>query len=234
MRKYAIPKTFYAILIALILSLSIGYTYAYFSAYKTADGGASIHNVNVNWYNLYSLKDMDAEFGENTTIQVASKLKRGACSTIYLGTEGEDNYQPISLALSSESQIGVYCRVKLEAIYTSKTVTDQDCSEWIKLANNNDDGSYTLLENSGTWIYLNGYYYYGAEDTSTGDKDSNGIGVIPIPILNEDITPVASLLYLDDEQSSADIYGATVTITLTLESVQAANEAYKTWWKSAS
>lgn len=196
MRKYRIPKVLYAILAMILLFLAVDYTYAYFSAKISVSGELGVADISIQWYRTDGTNYTGFSTSNVETIDISEiQLKRANYTAIkYNGSE-------ITLLLSPTIETPVYCRVKLEATYTNSSKKTVDCSEFIKLAYNN-----TLIENSTSWKFENGYYYYKSGSTLTEITNGNAFSV-------------ANQLYLD-QNSSSEMYGKDLVITLTAQIVQ--------------
>lgn len=207
MCKYKLSLTT-AFVLTLLMFFSIGYCYAYFSQKATASANLDIYQTEIKW-----MDDSLSSIGNGNTIALNSHLKRGAYTQIQ--AEGQS---ATSLRLNYMEETGTlpsYCRIKLTATYVNSLGETKDCSQYITLANYSNS-TYTKLENSTSWKYENGYYYY---------KTSSGLTKLE----NETVILVAGYLYLDGSVN-ADIFGASVTITLTAEVAQVANAGYKSVW----
>lgn len=209
MCKYKISLTTSFLLIMLLL-FSFGYTYAYFSQRASASATLGVYSTRVMWRDGTTL----SLIGNGNTIALKSNLKRGN----YTEIQGETG-SPIRLMVSYEEETGElasYCRLKLTATYQNSSGQPQDCSQYITLANKSGN-LFTKLEDSANWRYENGYYYY---------KNDSGL----IKVENENAISVANYLFLSGE-ANADIFGASINITLTVEVAQVANEGYKSVWR---
>lgn len=228
MRKYAIPKIAYILLIMLISCLSFGYTYAYFSATATATADVSLGMIDIWWSDSFSGSTFGEMFADPTQIQVSgdSIMKRGSFVDMQAHTlfDDEGEASPILLSISNtEATVNAYCRIQIVATYTPKggeeVVTCDD--GWVQL------GYYDELITTQGWFEHNGYYYYGAVDTRDGE------GKITKATLTEleagMAIPIANQLYLDTSADSS-LLGGTMTITLILEGVQTTNLAYQSEW----
>ena len=219
MRKYSLSYAVCA-LMAILLMFSLGYTYAYFSATKAVTGNVSLHNVGVQWEN--GDFELDAPiatlFDDPTQIVVKSTLSRGTHCPITAETKTEGDIDVI-LAMRNTGSTPINCRIKINATYVTKNGETKTCGDqWIKLALSDeyDPSSITFITDNG-WVYHNGYYYYGSSTSSLTDVNA-GRSV-----------PVADRLYLDPT-SNADMYGASVSISIVIEAVQAEHDAYKSEW----
>lgn len=194
----------------LLLIFSFGYTYAYFSQKASATASLKMYSIQANWYNSSTF----SQIGNGNTIAIKSALKRGAYTQI---VDSKDSSTIVLAVNHSEDDDGLeaYCRIKLDATYINSLSETKDCSQYIVLAKKSGN-SYTLLNNSTTWKYENGYYYY---------KNSSGL----ISLGNGDTIDVADYIYLAGNVST-DIFGASVSITLTVEMAQVANDGYKSVW----
>lgn len=198
-----------AFVMLLLMFCSIGYTYAYFSQKASATANLGVYKTEIKW-----LDESYSAVGDGNTIALKSHLKRGA----YTQIQNAEKSTPMTLHLNyieETASLPSYCRIKLTATYTNSANQTKDCSQYITLANL-EGSTYTKLQDEDNWSYENGYYYY---------KDSTGL----IKLNNEDVVFVAEYLYLDGD-ISADVFGASVTITLTAEVAQSANDGYKSVW----
>ena len=221
MRKFAIPKYVYVLLVLMLGVLSIGYTYAYFSSTHMAEAKLQLGYINVVWYdnNVSSVIN-----GENGSIAItAEELDAGKFSKIQ--TLNEDKSETLNSQLSLLNQnatVSAYCRVKIDAIYTSEGANNSiACGEkCVQLARESSAGTIKVIDENG-WFYHDGYYYFGTDDgsTKTLTKISANAGVV-----------IATHIYLDPSVS-ADVYGASMSITLTVEAVQSTNNAYQSVWE---
>lgn len=223
MRKYAMPKVAYILLMMILLCLSIGYTYAYFSAIDKVKGSLILHSINVSWRDGGSNDARIPTLFDNPTtneneamsIAITGELVRGGYTQIK-ARDINNNIKNIKLKISNFGTTGAYCRIKITGTYLDKNNEQKVCEDgWLQLALSDDD-SYDLITENG-WTYYNGYYYYGADINSLTELSRNS-GLT-----------VADYLYLSST-SSADVYGATLNIVLTLEAVQSSNNAYKSVW----
>ena len=207
MRKFSIPIIMYVISIAMLLTLSIGQTYAYFSAIKTASGSVGMADVSMVWRDGNTMSPLDTIFDDVNSIVVSSNLKRSE----YTQIQGLQNstIQNITLLIQSTSSIDVYCRVKLTATYISDGET-KDCSEYILLAYNGSE-----ITSTGSWKLEDGYYYYKGTNLTA---ISSGSAV-----------RLANQFYLSPN-SDADIFGKQISIQLTAQMVQASNNAEQFEW----
>ena len=229
MRKYAIPKVAYVILAVMMLCLSIGYTYAYFSAKHTASGNVTLGKIGISWVDLSGL---DAEipqlFDDPLKIQVSSdqKLQRGNYCQLTAHTKLDEEGETSQLVLgisNGEGTVNAYCRIQIIAKYTPKgSNTAEDCDPgWVQLGYNSE-----LLTSQG-WFEDDGYYYYGSVNT----KDSEGkITKATLTELEASFSwPIANQLYLDPS-ADAEMLGGSMSITLVLEGVQTKHGAYQSEW----
>lgn len=231
MRKYSMPKVVYVLLISILLCLSINYTYAYFSSSKDVSSVITLNSIDVTWRNenanmalLPTLFDdpETEDLNEALSIQIVSELKRGDYVQLQ-AKDINDVTQDIKLNISNFGTTGAYCRIKLTGKYTTKLGEKKDCPDtWLNLALGGDNDTKTLMTNSG-WFYSTGssdgvgYYYYGSSLSSLTELSKNS-GIT-----------LADYIFLSAE-SNTDMYGASLTITLTLEAVQSSNNAYKSVW----
>lgn len=206
MRRYKIPVIMYVLLVVVLLGLGVGQTYAYFSAKAEAEGKLGLNTVTVQWYNTANGL---AEISSGSTITVSGELKRGQYTAIQ-----DASAKNITLTIRSGANIEVYCRVKLTATYTSNNQL-KDCSQYIVLAHNGT--KLTDVANTN-WEYEDGYYYY--KDTALKS----------IPPTTGNTATLANQFYLSPD-SSLDIYGKDITITLTAQLVQASHNANEYEWQ---
>lgn len=209
MCKYKISLTT-SIVMLLLLVFSFGYTYAYFSQKASATASLKMYSIQAGWYNSSTFSPI----GNGNSIAIKSNLKRGAYTQI---VNSKDN-GAIVLAVNYAEDVGglsAYCRIKLEASYTNSLNQVKDCSQYVVLAKKSGS-SYTQLTNSSTWKYDNGYYYY---------KNSSGL----IALSGGDTIDVADYIFLSGN-INADVFGAPVSITLTVEMAQVDNDGYKSVW----
>ena len=202
MRKYKMPKILYAMLAIVLLVLAVDYTYAYFSARTTATGKMGMADMAVEWMQSYTIGDEynfenlpNSSTGEIDISE--NEIKRSTYTDIMY------NGNAITLMLSATVETPAYCRIKLDASYIKTNSTEKvNCGQYIKLAYNG-----TLLEESYTWRFENGYYYYKSGSILTTLAKGNTM------------FDVANQLYLDPS-SSSEIYGKELTIKLKVELVQ--------------
>jgi len=232
MRKYALPKALYVILISLLLCLSINSTYAYFSASNLIESDITLHTIDVTWRDensnmaLFTTLFDDpstAELNEAMSIQIISELRRGD----YVQLQAEDingTERNIKLNISNIGTTGAYCRMKITGKYTTKDGQEKTCKNgWLKLALANGNNKKFITETG--WFYNDsnpqdnedGYYYYGVDINNLSELTKHS-GLT-----------VADYIYLSAD-SSSDIYGSSLTITLTLETVQSTYNVYKDVW----
>lgn len=234
MRKYSIPKIMYVLLILMIASLSIGSTYAYFSAIATANGTLSMGKIEIEWVDNNKNATIKYLFDDNTTedtnealsISISGRLKRGDYTQI-LSKDSEGNDVPIKLEISNANGlVSAYCRMKITATYKQIDGTVTPCSnEWLQLAlaDEDDPNNKTFITNlDNGWVFneYDKYYYYGivSNDVYILRELEAGAGQL-----------VADYLYLSSDVPSS-LLGSEMHIILTLEAVQTANNAYKTLW----
>lgn len=232
MRKYSIPKAVYSLAIAILLCLSISYTYAYFSASNIITGEITLNSINVTWRNENAnmalfptlFDDPDTtDLNESLAIQITGEIKRGDYAQIK-ANDINGTLQNIKLNISNTGTSGAYCRIKLTGKYTTKLGETKTCpDDWLKLALGGANDTKKLITNNG-WFYSTGssdgvgYYYYGSTlDNLTELGKNTGL-------------TFADFIYLEATENNTDMYGASLTITLTLEAVQIANNAYKAVW----
>jgi len=237
MRKLGFVKIFYVIAISTLLCLSVGSTYAYFSSNTKASAKFTIGNIDITWRNANGGSGFTEELFEDVnSINVTGELKRDGFTKINVQYK-DATYTDVRLQISNRSgTVPAYCRMQITATYTPKNSTQKyDCSDWIKLALDlsGEKVFITDLKTKGAngWVFVEGpndeataenddYYYYasGTADELTFTELLNGQNYL-----------VADHLYLSSE-SPANILGSKINITLTLEGVQSANEAYKSVW----
>lgn len=241
MRKYLIPKITYVITLLLITCLSIGYTYAYFSAIDYAESNVTLGKINMVWrdYNsnfaemetLFNNKPTEGEdiVNEAMSIQVKGSLKRGNFTEI-IATDVKGNEAARLLEVANVNNdsngVGAYCRIKIDATYTIDGAAPEICEDgWIQLALKTGTSDPKLITSNG-WFFYNGYYYYGKQ---TADTDGNVVSRELKSVASGESRTVANRLYLSSD-SPANMLGAKVEIILTLEGVQDSNDAYKSEW----
>jgi len=241
MRKHLSLVNACMVIMAILLCFSIGYTYAYFSAIKVVTGDAKVARIDVSWRDA---NNNDAgivnTFDNSTTttvnealaIDIKGELRRGGF--IEIKEEGKTDAQPgLKLKIANiTGTVGAYCRVKIDVKYTPKnTTTVKTCPVgWIQLALDNDLTDTTdpeLITDSGNWCLYNDYYYYGELTTSGGTPTLDLTALAA-----KSGVDVANFIYLSQD-ADADIFGASLSITLTLEAVQTTHDAYKSVWNLA-
>lgn len=237
MRKYAIPKVAYVILVLMLACLSIGYTYAYFSATASAKSTPTLGYIGaVVWRDATSFGEMQGLFDAKPT-DGSEDVVNEAMSIAIEGSLSRGNYTPIIATdlrgekltrmleiYNKDSSIDVYCRIKITANYTPEGGTPEACDEWIQLAITSGTGKKLITENG--WFYYKGYYYYGSP-VKTGETITNG----NLTAINANASQqVADYLHLVPN-APASMLGSTVTMTLTLEAVQTRNDAHITAWE---
>lgn len=222
MRKYAIPRPVYFMIILMLILLSFGSTYAYFSSKVIATADMSMHNVNVAWADMSSESTfsrdglISANFSNINDIVLVNKLKRGESVQIQCVDNKNATVDVFLSVATDEASTPVYCRIKIQATYNNGT-EDVDFSEHIqpKYKFPNSTGT---LENVSIhdWVYENGYYYY---KQSGNLKSINGNQTIRF----------ANYIYLSEE-CSADLLGREVSLSFTVEAVQASASAVSSVW----
>ena len=225
------PKAVYILLISILLCLSINYTYAYFSTSRTVESVITLNSINVTWRDensnmalfttLYDDPNTE-DLNESLSIQLIGEIKRGD----YIQLQAKDINlvtRNIKLHISNTGTTGAYCRLKITGEYTTKAGEEKTCEDgWLQLALDEGDGTKSFITDNG-WVYSNGttdgvgYYYYGSSLSSLTTFNKNA-GMT-----------LADHLFLSAE-SSTDMYGVSLRITLTLEAVQSSNNAYKSVW----
>ena len=229
MRKYAIPKYIYIGVALMLIILSVGYTYAYFSAIATANADITLGKIDIVWRDANYSASLSSLFEDSNTITISSTLKRGGYVPLKSVIEkGDQKGTEVDLRLQISNvngTVGAYCRLKITATYQA---TDQQgnavgevftCEDGlVKLAL--DDTFITDIDVNG-WVFQDGYYYYGYQD---GDElKLNTLAKLQAQL-------VANQIYLSPDVD-ATIFGAKAKITLTLEGVQTTHEAYKSVWE---
>ncbi|MFQ6724092.1 MAG: hypothetical protein ACLRFE_01985 [Clostridia bacterium] len=234
MRKYTIPKPIYFTIVLLLLCLSFGSTYAYFSSHVEVSGTPILGKINLVWVDgitsniiQQQYDDPDtAEINEAHTIPVSGQLTRGAYVPIqtrdYTGSS-----QNVRLEVSNlNANASAYCRISISAKYTPQnSETEYTCPEGHLTLAFDYDGEMMFLEDLGIWFYDNGYYYYGQVEQ---DDEGN-----PVKTLYE-LSPSSGLVVADhlylSEDANPNILGASIRILITLEGVQSTYDAYKSVW----
>lgn len=242
MRKYAISKFAYILLVAILISLSIGYTYAYFSAQTRATAKPTLGKISILWRDFEEEAYFTSWFDDVSAIKIDSnlKLQRGDYTPIkgVLPKEDEDaadEYINLSLGMSNiDATVDAYCRIQIVAKYTPKnTSTVKDCTPgWVQLALNSavitqkveNQQANTTTEKG--WFEHNGYYYYG---TATKDSEGDIISATLKSLPATETMPIANQLYLAGDAGN-EILGSSMSITLILEGVQTTNNAYQAVW----
>ena len=238
MRKHLSLANVCMVLMAILLCFSIGYTYAYFSAVKVATGSAKVGRIDVSWRDannndasIVSTFDNSTttEVNEALAIAVKDELRRGEFLEIKEAAKTDSDVGLKLKIANITGTVGAYCRVSIDAKYTPKnSTTPVDCPVgWIQLAldtNLTDTTDPVLITNSGNWCLYNGYYYYGAT-SGTGENITLSLTALAA----KSGVDVANFIYLSPD-ASAEIFGSTLSIVLTLEAVQTTNNAYKTVW----
>lgn len=218
MRRFAIPKPIYILLVLVLGVLSIGYTYAYFSSTYQASANLQMGKIDILWYDMESFQ----EIAKNSIAITSEELDAGEFSKIQAPTEDQSAMRDSSLGLLNyDASVAIYCRIKIEANYIPKgEVTPIDCGDkWVQLAYQDGTNDPEVIEGNG-WFYDNGYYYYGSDNgttkTLTGIDAGRG-------------RAMATHVYLDPSVD-AKIYGSSIAITLIAEAVQTTNKAYQSVW----
>ncbi len=221
MRKYAIPRPIYFMIILMLILLSFGSTYAYFSSKVIATADMSMHNVNVAWADMSSesfLRDalISSEFSDINNIALVNKLKRGENVQIQCVDKDGATVDVFLSVATDEASTPVYCRVKIQATYNNGT-EDVDFSEYIqpKYKYPNSTGTLSNVSTYG-WVYENGYYYYKQGGNL---KSIAGNNTIRFP----------NYIYLSEE-CSADLLGREVSLSFRVEAVQASASAVSSVW----
>ena len=231
MRKYAIPKVAYVMLMLILICLSVGYTYAYFSSTHSASSDVELGQINVKWIDNISGAPITTTFDKTGTttineaksIAITGELKRGDYAEIKANDKDGTLTKVILEIDNTASTVDVYCRIKLTATYTPQgSSTPVNCNyDWVQLASSDKK----VLTSSG-WFYDNGYYYLGAKPKNATDNTTIRLTSIQ-GVTGGQI--VAEYIYLSPD-ASASLFGSTINITLKVEAVQTANDAYKTVW----
>ncbi|MBO5910256.1 MAG: hypothetical protein J6Q15_01970 [Clostridia bacterium] len=232
MRKYAIPKIAYILLILMLTCVTIGNTYAYFSSHATANSNVTLGKISIEWQDYTSEALIPSLFDDPTAIAISGDLTRGEYTSIQARTktDAEDETTEVSLAMSNvDGTINAYCRIGIVAKYTPKNLTTEITCEngWIQLALKNAKSGVTKLITDNGWFYYNGYYYYGSE---TKDGEGNVTARTLTELECGTSQEVANNLFLSDSAAS-NMFGASVSITLTLEGIQTTNDAYQYAWQ---
>lgn len=246
MRKYTIPKIAYVLVVMLLSCLSIGSTYAYFSAKHTASSNLTLGKISIAWKDYVKDAYIPSLFDDVQAIVIdkETKLQRGQYTSIKSllpkeNEEDDDEFIDLSLAMSNvDATTSAYCRIEIIAKYTLNNApsTQYDCDDGtVQLALN--DSLITQVqvnEVSGEryesgWFEHNGYYYYG---NATKDVDGNITRATLKELSVGETKLIANQLYLSTN-ADAEMLGASMTIMLTLEGVQTAHDAYKTVWQVA-
>ena len=220
MRKFAIPKFVYVLLVLMLGVLSIGYTYAYFSSKYQASAAIQMGKIGLVWRD--NAVDKLINNGANSISITAEELDAGAFSKILALTDDQSSTRDSVLELENkDATVAIYCRIKIDATYTPKDEEVQvNCGEqWIQLAYKYGASNPKLISNDG-WFYDNGYYYYGTD---------NGASKTLSPIDARSGLVVANYIYLSADVD-AEIYGGAMSIVLTAEAVQTTNNAYQSVW----
>lgn len=236
MRKYSIPKVAYVLLILMIACLSLGYTYAYFSAFATASNNTELGKLNITWRNMGTKNDeLTNLFNDTSSILISgdTTLTRGEFSPIQATDNKGDTYALKLQMANFGGTVDAYCRLKIEATYTPLNGTATPCDPgWIQLGldiyNQKTlitDIDYNIHGMYG-WFYdqYTNSYYYGTK-TTEGNNDVINLQVLP----KNESRLIVDQIYLSNEASSA-LLGSNISIKLTLEGVQSTNAAYKTVW----
>ncbi|MBQ7880478.1 MAG: hypothetical protein IJ358_01375 [Clostridia bacterium] len=234
MRKYAIPKTMYIALIAILLCFSVGYTYAYFSATKVASASLTLGYIDVTWRDgnngdaaFSSTETFDKESttdDESLAIGIIGEITRGGYAQI-TAKNVSDQTRNIMLKMANiNGTVGAYCRIKIDATYTPAGSTEiKQCEDgWVQLAMEQ-----TLIT-LGDWCEYNGYYYYGSKTTTTTDGVTTTTFELT-ELSKKGGVDVANYLYLSPE-SSTELYDATLSIIVRLEAIQTTNNACEHEW----
>lgn len=230
MRKYAMPKVAYVLLVSILICLSIGYTYAYFSTHIEATSNVVLGKINVVWSDYESDARIPSLFDDPTSIRIDGELKRGEYTTIKARTKDDDENESSNIVLAMSNvgaNVGAYCRIKLTATYTPKgSSTPINCdADWIQLVYSSKSSNKLITETD--WFYYEGYYYYGEQLTS---KSGAVVSRTLTELERSSTIAIANSLYLSTDASPA-MFGASVNIVLTLEGVQTTNEAYRQVWE---
>ena len=229
MRKYALPKYIYIGVALMLIVLSVGYTYAYFSAIATANAGLTLGKIDIVWRDANYNSSISAEFEDSSSIAISSTLKRGQYIPLKSVIEkGAQKGKEVDLRLQISNvngTVGAYCRLKITATYQATDAQGNAVGEvftcddgWVQLAL--DNTFITDLDVNG-WVFQDGYYYYGYLDGD--DLKLNTLAKLQAQL-------VVNQIYLSTD-ADATILGAKAKITLTLEGVQTTNGAYKSVWE---
>ena len=225
MRKYAIPKLLYLVAVVMLVSLSFGVTYAYFSATVTVTGTAKMNQLVCYWIDSPTFTQVSGIVSDTSEIQLVNTLQIGEHTRIKVQVDSTTQRE-ISLGIGRQgNDVEAYCRIKLVALYSvDDWVTSKDCSSSISLTNSYVDSSsgedvtkYNDINGHG-WTRDGNYYYYGTKAS-------------PTPFATNAIKlDVAEYIHLASN-ATPELYGASVKITLSLDIVQSAHDAHTFVWK---
>lgn len=227
MHKHTITNLAYVIVVIMLACLSLGSTYAYFSASDptkvSAPAGSNLlGKIDIEWRDGTLDASIPTLFNSPNEIAINTDLKRGDYTDIK-ANDKNDTERTIKLAISNTSgTVAAYCRIQITAQYKPKNATKfEDCgTQWVQLAL--DNGTTTKLITDNGWFYENGYYYLGTKSSVTGAVTLQKLDARTSKTL-------ANKIYLLPT-SSTQMYGASVKITLKVDGVQATHDAYKTAW----
>ncbi len=237
------PKIAYVLVVVLLSCLSLGYTYAYFSAKDSASSNVTLGKISILWKDYAQDAYISSLFDEVQSIVIdpQTSLKRDEYTSIkaLLPKEKEndaDEFANLSLAISNvNATASAYCRIQIEAKYIiNNTSTEVDCADGvIQLALNSAVITKTQVnEVTGEiyqtgWFEDDGYYYYG---NAVKDEDGNITSATLKELTAGETTLIANQLYLA-HNAEAQMLGSSVSIVLTLQGVQSTNQAYKSVWE---
>ncbi len=250
MRKYSISKIAYIVLIAMLACLSIGYTYAYFSAQVSAESAVKLGRIDIVWRDKNTRAyitetmfpdDNGTTKNESLTIPVVDPLKRGECTAIATN-KGNLKLEVYNRNNEDLTIVSAYCRIQIQASYIPAGGKEADrvyCKDengwfqWFQLASKtgtdeNGKNTYSLIteKDINSWFYKDGYYYLGTKEYDY-DLEKDVYSFV-------EITPgggieVADYIYMSPD-ADAEMLGATVNIVVKLEAIQANNKAYESMW----
>lgn len=239
MRKYHAPKLAYIFISAILLCFSFGYTYAYFSANAVVEATSKTNRASVAWYHIKpDNSDTDVDglkiYSSNNTVTLTNSLRHGQYSAIQaqvyktVTSQGQTTIEPetgsggtpvsqnVKLAVKNTGDVSIYCRVKLSASYKDANDNTIDISEHLRLVVYLNS-EYVYSEDTDYWAYSNGYYYLGESSSSLTKITKNNYVVL------------ADYVYLSPN-ASADLYGKSISVTITVDAVQSDHITSQDMW----
>lgn len=250
------PKVLYVFIACVLLCLSVGYTYAYFSAVHTASSAVSLGKVNMMWRDgnlfapiqqIYNNPETDG-VNEAMSIQimavppsglteeeledyvdVPADVKRGDYLKIR-ALNYEDIVSDVMLEMYNNGSVETYCRIKIDATYTPQGGSDEiPCgNDWFKLAMWDGDDYVFITDFVYDENNPNAWVFNETDGYYYFGTESGGTySLIPLGVRRS--KNVADYIHLSNT-ADASILGASIRINITLEGIQTTNNAYIQEW----